>query len=210
MKTWRQYVWHWVKELRNQHHRPLITLPMIHVEGPLSVLFLVVGQYQWAYFVSGSFRDGIQEKYIIHGNTNNNNKARIGQIMDYEWLFSFLLLDIITRGSSKVVSLVNLSYDTLHLVSGPFFALKEQILLYWTKTTDQFLELCGKYIIGMIAGMANILVGNWAFQVAWPFLDFHQFLKLGMPAKYLEYYVFYLTYSSEYNTWSAYSTWASY
>ena len=55
-----------------------------------------------------------------------------------------------------MVSLVNLSYDTLYLVSGPFFALKEQ-------TTDQFLELCGKYILHHRNGsrsMANILVGN--------------------------------------------------
>ena len=60
------------------------------------------------------------------------------------------------KASSKVVSIVKLSYDVFYLVSGPFL-LKKHILLNWTNTPDPFLE-------SRIVRKVYIIVGEIPFQ----------------------------------------------
>ena len=56
----------------------------------------------------------------------------------------FLLLKIITKGSSKVVSIVKLSHDMFSWCPGHFYFLKTHFVKF-DETQDPFLELYGKY-----------------------------------------------------------------
>ena len=123
----------------------------------------------------------------------------------------FLLLNIITKRFSKVVSIVKLSYDMFYLVAGPFL-LKKHILLNWSKTPDKIrFWNCAERIHHRkdpFSGIANGSIANIAFW--WEnelsksfgsrdrilpkyrhgrghFRIFRQYLKFIMSLKYLPY-----------------------